>query len=287
MAYLAAFLVQVFYAVTFTFANDLIDGGFIGPSGFILLRVSGATMLFWLFGFIWKSEKIEKRDFPTLFLAAVFGVAVNMLLFFKGLQFTTPIHAAVIMVATPIIVLILSIFFLNEKMNLKKGFGVFLGFLGAIILSIYGKSMHASDNIALGNLLVFVNAVSYSIYIIIIKKLTARYHPISFIKWLFLFGWLLVLPFGFTELKEVNWTIFSSYDYFALGWVIVAATFCTYLLNPLALSKLRASTVSTFIYLQPVFAGIFATIIGSDHLDVVKIIATVLIFTGVYLVSKK
>jgi len=285
-AFIAAFLVQLFYGITFTFANDVIDGGYIKPYGFILLRLSGATILFWLFSFFAPKEKVSPKDFLIFGAAAFFGVTLNMLTFFKGLSYTTPIHASVIMVVVPIIVLLLSAFILKEKITSLKVIGVILGLSGALVLTLYGKSAQANDNILLGNFLVFINAVSYSIYIIIIKQLTSKYHPFTFIKWLFLFGLIMVAPFGFNELREVQWETFQLYTYFSVAFIIVAATFGTYLLNPLALRELKASTVSSFLYLQPVIAGVFAIMMGSDVLDTTKIIAAILIFIGVYLVSK-
>ncbi len=285
-AFIAAFLVQLFYGITFTFANDVIDGGYIKPYGFILLRLFGATILFWLFSFLAPKEKIAPKDYLIFIAAAFFGVALNMLTFFKGLSYTTPINASVIMVVVPIIVLLLSAFILKEKITSLKVLGIVLGLSGALVLTLYGKSIQENDNILLGNFLVFINAVSYSIYIIIIKQLTVKYHPFTFIKWLFLFGLIMVAPFGFQELNEVQWQTFNPYIYFSVGFVIVAATFGTYILNPLALRELKASTVSTFLYLQPVIAGIFAILMGSDTLSVTKMIAAILIFIGVYLVSK-
>ncbi len=284
-AFIAAFAVQVFYGVTFTFASDVIKGGYIKPFGFILLRVTGAAVLFWIFSFFAPKEKIDRKDFVIFFFASIFGIALNMLTFFKGLEYTTPIHASVIMVVVPIIVLILSALFLKEKIISTKIIGIILGLSGAVVLSVYGKSALASDNIPLGNLLVFINAVSYSIYIIIIKKLTSKYHPFTFIKWLFLFGVILVFPFGYSELTAVDWDIFTPYIVFETLFVIIGATFATYLLNPLALRQLKASTVSTFLYIQPVIAGVFAIIMGSDSLNFIKIVAALLIFAGVYLVS--
>ncbi|WP_034060646.1 DMT family transporter [Lacinutrix jangbogonensis] len=286
-ALIAVFSVQLLYGLTFTFAKDVMVGGFIKPFGFILLRVAGATALFWIFSFLGPKEKIERKDYLTFFYAAVFGVAINMLCFFKGLEFTTPIHASVIMITVPIIVLVLSSFFLKERITILKIFGVILGFLGALVLSIYGESNLEGDNVLLGNLLVFINAISYSIYIIIVKKLTNKYHPFTFIRWLFLFGLIMVIPFGYSDLVATQFSTFTPYILFSVLFVIVGATFGTYLLNPLALKHLKASTVSTFIYIQPVIAGIFAITMGSDGITTVKLIATALIFSGVYLVTKK
>ena len=285
-ALFALVLVQLFYGVTFTFANDVIDGGYMQPYGFILFRVSLAAILFWVFSIWAPKEKIDREDYPKFVLAALFGVALNMLAFFKGLQFTTPINGSVIMVTTPIIVLVLSGIILGEKITKIKVFGILAGLSGALILSVYNRSASSGDNVLLGNLLVLVNAASYSYYLILIKKLTNKYHPYTFIKWLFLFGTFFVLPFGYSELAAVNWSSFTPYIWFSILFVVVCATFATYLLNPIALRKLSATTVSTFVYIQPIFAGIFAILMGSDSLNTVKILAAALIFLGVYLVSK-
>ncbi|MDX1471290.1 MAG: DMT family transporter [Flavobacteriaceae bacterium] len=286
-ALIAALVVQIIYGLNYTFANDVIDGGYIGPFGFILIRVSSACILFWAISIFIPSQKIEKKDFKILLVASIFGIATNMLAFFKGLEYTTPIHSSVIMTVTPITVLILSWIFLNEKITKINVLGIFIGFIGAIALSIYGKATHSGDNILLGNSLIFLNATAFSIYLVIIKKVVAKYHPLAFMKWLFLFGTIIVIPFGYNELAAVRWTTFTPYIWLCVSVVVIGATFLAYLLNPLALVKLRASTLSTFIYLQPVFAGIFAILLGSDTLSTIKVVAAVSIFVGVYLVTKK
>ncbi|MFD2916790.1 DMT family transporter [Psychroserpens luteus] len=286
-ALIALIIVQLLYGLNYTFAKNVMNENFIKPFGFVLLRVIGATILFWLMGFFFKSEKIDRKDYITIFFAAVFGVGINMLFFLKGLEYTSPIHASVIMTITPIIIMVLSIFFLNEKLTKLKIGGILLAFCGGLLLTALGKSDRVGDNVALGNLFIFINAISYSIYVIIIKRLTAKYHPFTFIKWLFLFGLILLLPFGYTETTEIEWSSFSPYIWFSVLFVVIGATFGTYFLNPLALKSLKASTVGVFIYLQPVIAGLFAIIMGVDHIDSIKIMAMCLIFSGVYLVTKK
>ncbi|WP_417236237.1 DMT family transporter [Bizionia paragorgiae] len=159
-ALIAAFTVQLLYGLNFTFAKDVIAGGYVTPFAFIIFRVGGATLLFWLFSSMGPKEKILRKDFLTLFFAAVFGVATNMLLFFKGLEYTSPIHAAVITTIVPIIVLILSTFYLKERLTALKITGVILACIGAIVLTVYGKSTRIADNVPLGNLLVLINAIS-------------------------------------------------------------------------------------------------------------------------------
>jgi len=284
-ALIALFTVQLLYAINFTFAKTIMNEGYIGPMGLVLARVIGATILFWLFGLFFKTEKIDRKDYIKFFYAAIFGVVINMLLFLKGLEYTTPIHASVIVTTIPIIILILSSFYLKESITKLKIIGVLLGLGGAVILTLYGKSTRIGDNVLLGNFMIFINAISYGIYIIMIKKLTSKYQPFTFIKWLFLFGLILVIPFGFGEFQAIEWQSFTPYVSFSVVFVIVGATFATYILNLLALTKLKATTVGTFIYIQPVIAGVFAMFMGVDSIGIVKIIAALLIFAGVYLVS--
>lgn len=287
LALIAAFTVQLIYGFTFTFANDVIDEGYVKPYGFILLRTCIATVLFWILGCFTPQQKIDKKDFKTFLYASFFGMVLNMLTFFKGLEYTTPIHASVIMTVVPIIVLILSSIYLSERITSLRVLGIITGFSGALILSLYGKSSQQGDHILLGNFLVFINAISYAIYLIIIKKLTYKYHPFTFIKWLFLFGTIMTIPFGFNEVTAIDLSTFNGYTYFSIAFVILGATFGTYLLNPLAMTKLKASTIGTFLYLQPFVAGTFAVFMGSDIIDFIKIIAALLIFSGVFLVSIK
>ena len=280
-------MVQLLYGLNYTIAKTVMNENFIKPFGFVLLRVIGATILFWILSLFVPKEKIERKDYLKLMVASLFGVVINMLFFFKGLEYTSPIHASSIMTIIPIIILVLSAYILKEKVTTLKIAGVILGLAGALVLTLYGKSSRVGDNIPLGNLLVFLNAVSYSIYIILIKKLTAKYHPFTFIKWLFLFGLIILTPFGYSELQEVQWHTFTPYTTFSVLFVVIGATFGTYLLNPLALNKLKASTVGIFIYLQPAIAALFALAMGADFIDTIKITAMIIIFLGVYLVIKK
>ncbi len=283
---MAATLVSIIYGVTFTIAKDVMPE-FIEPFGFIVLRVGGSVLLFWMISFFGPKEKIAKSDFPRIIAAAFFGVALNMLTFFKGLSYTSPIMGAVLMVTTPMIVLILSAIIMKERMLKRKVFGIFLGLAGTISLILYGKSMINAPNEMLGNLLVFINAVSYGFYLIIVKKLMDKYNAFTFVKWIYTFGFLMVLPFGWSEFDAVNWSLVPIDIYWKIGFVVIFSTFLTYLLNLVSMRELKPTTVAVFIYLQPLFATVFAISLGKDELSWVKIGSAILIFTGVYLVTQK
>ncbi len=285
-ALMAATMVSLIYGLSFTIAKDVMPA-YVKPFGFILLRVTGAALLFWLLSFFGPKEKIQPKDFPRIVAAAFFGVALNMLTFFKGLSFTSPISAAVIMVTTPIIVLTLSAIIMKERIKMRKIIGILLGLLGTGFLILYGKSVGNASNAMLGNLLVFINAVSYGFYLILVKKLMDKYNAFTFVKWIYTFGFLMVIPFGWNEYQQIQWQQLPLTILWEIGFVVVFTTFFTYLFNLVSMRELKPTTVAVFIYLQPLFATVFAMALGKDQLTWVKVAAAVLIFVGVFLVTKK
>jgi len=285
LALFAATCVSIIYGVTFTIAKDVMPE-FIEAFGFIVVRVGVSALLFWLAWLFMPKEKIDNGDWLRIAAAALFGVALNMLTFFKGLSLTSPISAAVIMVTTPIIVLVLSAFIIQEKMHKRKVFGIVLGLIGTAFLILYGKSAGKATNAGLGNLLVFINAVSYGFYLILVKKLMQKYNAFTFVKWIYTFGFLMVLPFGWHEFQAIDWLSMPTDIYLKTAFVVVISTFLTYLLNLISMKELSPSTVAVFIYLQPLFATIFAIGLHKDELTLVKIISAILIFIGVYLVTQ-
>ena len=292
LALIGATIVSIIYGLTFTIAKDVMPK-YVQADGFILMRVGGSTILFWL---VWlftrlpetvRKERIERADFPRIICAAFFGVALNMLSFFKGLTLTSPISASVIMVSTPMIVLVLSAIIIKERMRKRMVFGIVLGLIGTAFLILYGKSVGSATNASLGNFLVFVNASSYGLYLVLVKKLMDKYNAFTFVKWVYLIGFLMVLPFGWDDFYAVKWALLPMDIYWKIGFVVVFSTFLTYLLNLLSMKELKPTTIAVFVYLQPVFATVFAISLGKDELTWVKIISAIFIFTGVYLVTQK
>ncbi len=287
LAIIAVSIATLIYGVNYTIAKDVMPV-YVKPYAFILLRVFGATLVFWLLGLFVKTQKVDKKDYKKIALASFFGIALNMLSFFKGLSLTTPISASVMMVTSPIMVLLFSLILLKERIIKRQIVGIALGLLGAVILIVYGKnSAENATNSNLGNFLVFVNATSYGLYLVLVKNLISKYNPLVFIKWLYLFGLVLVLPFGLAEFNEIQWATMPTNIYLKVGFVIIFTTCITYIFNLFGLSKLKPTTVSVFIYLQPVIASIYALLVGSDSLNLIKISASIIIFFGVYLVTKQ
>lgn len=285
-AHIALFLVALIYGANYSIAKIVLDDEYIQPLGFVLMRVLSGVILFWLSHLLFVREKVERKDFILLFLCGIFGVAINQMLFFIGLKYTTPINASLIMTTTPILVLLISAFIIKEKITFQKMIGIALGALGAIILIAYGKEFSFQQNQFFGDLMIFINAVSYGIYLVFVKKLMMKYHPITVIKWVFTFGFIFVFPLGIDDLMEVQWSSFSPLVWWAVFYVLLAVTFLTYLLNGFALKIVNPSIVGIYIYLQPLLATSIALMMMKDELTLIKVIAGIFIFLGVYLVSR-
>ncbi|MHA7055647.1 DMT family transporter [Aquimarina sp. M1] len=287
VALLAAFGASLIYAINHTLAKGVMPT-YIKPFGFILLRVIGAAVLFWLASMWAPKQKIDRSDWLRIFGCAIFGMVINMLMFFKGLQLSTPINSSVMITISPILVFVLSAIFLSEKITILRTLGIILGFSGALGLILFGSEVRQdAPNIPAGNILFIINAASYAIYLVLVKPLTAKYHSFTLMKWFFLIGVIINFPITISEFSEVQWTTLPYDVIWKMVFVVVGTTFFTYLLNIFALKTLKASTIGAFIYLQPLLAISFAMIMGVDSLNLVKIISAILVFLGVYLVTKK
>ncbi len=286
LAHFALMAVAIIYGLNYILAKDVMPE-FIEPRAFILARVVGATALFWLLSLFFEQEVPLRKDFIRIAMSGFFGVAANQMLFFEGLNLTTPINASVMMTMNPIMVLLLSAIFLKEPIKLARIIGIILGLFGAIYLISKGSfSMNVfdSDN-STGNLLVLGNAAAYAAYLVIVKPLMQRYKPLTVIKYVFTFGLFYVIPIGWNQFEAVQWADLPSYIIFEIAFVVVFTTFFAYLLNIFALKTVSSTTVSFYIYLQPIITSIVALSLGKDQLGHIIFISAGLIFSGVYLVS--
>ena len=281
-AHLAILGANIIYAVNYGFAKDVMNGGYVPPFAFILFRAIGANLLFWITSYFFY-ERVSKSDILKFVICGLFGVTANQLMFFTGLELTSTIHASIIMVTSPIIVSILSLIILKERLQIYKIFGIIIGLIGAVIIISENNASSANSGLK-GDIFIFLNAISFGLYLIIVKPLMIKYSPITVVKWVFTFGLLGVLPFGIYEINEVNWKM-SNDIILKIGFVIFFTTFLCYLFNIYGVKYVSPTIVSTYIYLQPVLTSFIAVLSGRENLNTTIIMCSALIFLGVYLVS--
>lgn len=283
----AALGATLIYALNHTIAKDVMPT-YIQGFGFIGIRLIGATIAFWLIGLLMPKQHIDKADRSAFLRAAFFGMAINMLAFFKGLEYSTPINSTVIITTTPIMVFLFSVILLKENIRPKRAIGVLIGFLGALSLVLFSQQAPANaPNISLGNFLFIANASTYGLYMIYVKPLSEKYNTIHLLKWLFLIGLLMTMPFTLPELLEVDFQQMPHSVWWRIGFVVFGTTVMTYLLMVYAIRHLRATSLSVFTYLQPIIGIVYAALVGADFMTPVKWIAMSLVLLGVFLVTKQ
>lgn len=291
-AHVALLGANVIYGANYLIAKGIMPNK-IGPSAFVFLRIVGAGILFWIIKSFIK-ESIDKKDFLRLVLCGILGVTTNQLLFFHGLNLTSPIDASIIITSIPVMVLIFSAIILKEKITTNKLIGITVGGIGAVLLIWYGKSATGTGS-SLGNLFVFINACSYALYLVIVKPMMKKYNSLNVISWVFLFGFVFMFPFGIGDFLATDFAAFDLSTYLAVGFVVLFTTFFAYLFNIYALNYVAPSVNGSYVYLQPAVSFIMVSIYAyvlmrekyAQDINLVKILSCLLVISGVYLISRK
>lgn len=254
--------------------------------GLNVARAVVATSLFWLLFLLKKDEKkIEGKDWWRFIACAATGIAINQMLFVKGVSLTLSIHASLLMLVTPILITFIAAWMMRERITLYKAIGLALGVSGAVILISSRDHSGIASDVLLGDILVIINAISYSFYMVLVRKLMVKYKPIQVMRWVFTLGMLMILPFGWREFLDAPWQAFTMLQWGAVLFVALGATFLAYLLNLYGIQHLGSSVAGAYIYSQPVFAAIIATLFLHEPFTWLKLLAAGLIFAGVYLAT--
>jgi drug/metabolite transporter (DMT)-like permease len=284
-AHWAVLAANLLFGINFSVVK-FISPAVIPPFGLNLVRVVVTVSLFWLLYLLKPSKAgIDRSDLPRFLLCALTGVAINQLLFIKGLTLTTPIHAALLILATPVFILLIAFVLRTEKLSLLKISGLLFAIGGAALLILSRESSAIASNLIVGDVLVLINAVSYAFYFILVKPLMQKYKPLHVIRWVFTFGTIMMLPFCWSGFIETNWSSFTLYHFAGLIFVVLGATFFAYLFNIYGLQHLSASATGAYIYLQPLFSAIISIVFLKEEPALYKLLAALLIFGGVYLVN--
>lgn len=285
-SHLALLGTNVIYGLNYVIAKGIMPG-YMMPRAIIFLRVSVTVMVFWIFHFITPKIKVERRDLVKLAICAVFGVAFNQILFFEGLNLSTPINASIIITVIPVVILVFSHFMLKERITSIKVAGIMLGAAGAIIVILSSGGGEFGASTMLGDFMVFVNSVSWALYLVLIKPLMEKYDSVTIMKWIFTFGLIIIFPFTFASFSSSTFSTIPFTIWLSISFVVFGATIIAYFLNNYSLKTVSASVNGIYIYLQPLVASVVSIVFGKDHLTIIKTVAAVLIMAGVYFVTRQ
>lgn len=280
---------NVMWGLMSPLAKLVIIGGAVTPLVVTDLRIFGAMILFWIASLFQKPEHVNHKDLARLFGASLLGIVFNQGCFIFGVGLTTPGDASIITTSMPLWAMVLAAFFLKEPITGKKVLGIASGAGGALLLilgSQQANEAHTSGNTYIwGDLLVLLAQLSYALYIVLYKDFVNKYSLITIMKWMFTYAFICILPFSASSLMQTNWSELRLVDIGALSFIVVGATFCSYMFIVIGQKNLRPTVAGMYNYIQPLVACIVAICLGMDTFNLTKAIAVVLIFGGVYLVT--
>ncbi|MEP6926154.1 MAG: DMT family transporter [Ginsengibacter sp.] len=287
-AHLGLLCTNLFFATNYSAIKYFTGNHYAGPFGINIIRIGISVILFWLlFLFAPVKTKILKKEIPAFLLCAFTGLALNQMLFIKGLSYTFSIHASLLTLITPILITIIAAVILKERITIANILGLLLAVTGAIILISTREITTKGENVFLGDILIICSAVGYTFYFITVKPLMLKYSSIDVMRWVFTLGFFMILPLCIKDFSQITWHIFTIKDYLLLFVITVPGTFLAYIFNAYGIKILSASIAGAYIYSQPVFAVAIAMIFLKEKLLPHKIIAAMLIFAGVYLSNRK
>lgn len=283
--HVAMFSANIIFGLNTTISRTLMPE-ILSPYTLTFFRLSGGMMLFWLVSLFTKKEKVPAKDIMLLFFASLFSLSFNQLPYFIGLSITSPIDASIVVTMLPIVTMILAAIIIKEPITLMKAVGVIVGASGALLLVFNSHAIHVGQSNFLGNIIVFGAVSSFAIYLTLFKNLISRYSAITVMKWMFLFGTIVCLPFCYKPLIQTDFSILSAAAFWRIGYVVVFATFLGYLFLPFGQKALRPTTLSMYNYIQPVVASMVAVALSIDTFGIEKALSAVLVFAGVYIVTQ-
>lgn len=286
--HIACFTAYAIFGINIIVCKDLTGGHLISPIALFTLRSLGAGALFWILSLFGPHEKVEKKDYLNIFAAAFLGYFVTQLTFLIAIPDVTPMHCSIMSAMSPIYTMFIAAIVLKEPLSWQKSGGVLLSLCGIIflILNNAGSQSGTSESTLTGLFLMFLNSLSFSLYLGIFKPLIQKYSVVTFMKWIFLFSAAMSLPLSFGEVTSLSWTRIPSAQMWELGYLVVFATFISYFLIPYGQKRIRPTLVSMYSYIQPIIATVLSIILGMDILTWEKVLAAAMVFGGVIIVSR-
>jgi drug/metabolite transporter (DMT)-like permease len=266
--------------------KDAMNNGFDGLT-MVTFRVVGACLLFWLAAFFAPKEHVPRKDKLMFIGAAVFGLLLNQCCYTIGLSITSPINASIVTTSMPIFAMLLAALILKEPITGKKALGVMMGCSGALIL-ILTSAAHASDKVGdiRGDLLCLFAQFSFALYLSLFNPLIRRYNVFTINKYMFSWASLMLLPFTFTHVSEVVAKPIPAMSWLEVAYVVVIGTFFCYILTMVGQRTLRPTVVSVYNYVQPIVSVAASLLMGIGVVKPTHALAVVLVFSGVWLVTK-
>lgn len=284
-AHIALLISSLIFGLNYSISKGLLPD-YVNPLQLVFMRLAGSIAALILISLFFPGGNIEKKDFPRIALSGFLGISINQLFFFEGLSRTSAVETSIIHTSSPVLVIIFAFIIIGERINLRKSAGIILGISGALLLILQGKEISWQSDHFTGDLLIMVNVSAYSLYLVVVKPLMTKYSPLVVMKWVFISGFGFILPFSIPQISDIPFQTYNLNIWISLLYVVFITTTLGFTLTVFALRHVSAGVTAYYMYLQPLIAASVAVLWGTEKLGSHMFFSAVLIFTGVYIISR-
>lgn len=261
----------------------------LSPMAYMATRCIGAAVIFWLISLFLPREHVDRRDLLVIIGGGLLGIVVSQTFTAWALVYTTPVYFSLIATLTPVATMLCAALFIGERITGKGTLGVCLGIMGAMLMVFVGWKSGSGKNDLLGIGLAVLSLLTWAVYLIITRKVSARYTAVTQMKWIFLASAIVLLPFSWSDLCSAR-LYSSAWEWsgvLEMAFIVVFATVAGYFAIPFAMRYLKATTVSVYTNLQPIVASLVAIAIGQDQFTWDKPVALVLVLLSAWIVTRQ
>ena len=233
--------------------------------------------------------RVEAKDIIPLAAMGLTGVVGYHYFFFVSLHHTAVANTAVINALGPVVTALMAALLIRERLSGANYAGVLTAVVGVLLLVTRGRPQalwQAAFNH--GDVLMLCAVVSWTVYVLIVKKLSARYGSLTLTFWSALFGTLEALLLSLPEKPMAQLGSISAVSVWSLLYMGVIASGIGYLFYNVSVERIGPTKTSSLVYSTvPVLVAGLALLFFGEPVTAVLALGLVLIVTGMHLVLRK
>ena len=261
----------------------------ISPAAVVWLRFLIGITILGIYALKEGELKIESwKDGFILAGLGFIGITLHQWLQSQGLVTSEATTTAWIVSTNPVFIALFGWMILRERLSGLTIAGILLAMFGVLLVATKGDmlSLFSTGTRTPGDLLIMISAPNWALYTVLSKSILKRYSSLKVTFYTLLFGWL------FSSIHFIHGRYWTDFHRLSLtGWagIIFLGVFCSaiaYIFYNDGMQKLTTSQVAIFLYLEPVFSTIIATLVLSEKIVFATFAGSALILAGVWLVNK-
>ena len=234
------------------------------------------------------NQEVYKKNWKIITLLSLLSVSIFNTSMNTALTTTSVISSSLMPAFAPALIILLSFLIYSSTINIYQSVGIVVSFFGFITIVLRGSIVNMSQlNFVTGDLWMLIAVTSWAIYSVLLKKIPKELDSIVFLFLSFFIGNILIIPFYLLESNIYNsFLLNEKYGMILVLYCGIGPALISYICWIKSVKIIGANSSGLFLNLIPIFSSIVSIIFLKEILEIYHIIGAILIFTGIYLVTK-